>query len=52
VVAEGTPEQVARVVASHTGRYLQKTLRLDPPAKKKAQRGRPAASVSSGLAGE
>ncbi|HVJ15947.1 MAG TPA: excinuclease ABC subunit UvrA, partial [Polyangiaceae bacterium] len=44
VVAEGTPEQVARVEASHTGRYLQKTLRLDPPAKKKPQRGR-AASV-------
>ena len=28
VIAQGTPEQVARVEASHTGRYLKKTLAL------------------------
>jgi excinuclease ABC subunit A len=27
VVAEGTPEQVAKVAASHTGRYLAKVLK-------------------------
>jgi len=26
VVAEGTPEQVAAVAASHTGRYLKRVL--------------------------
>jgi len=29
VVAEGTPEQVARVESSHTGRYLREVLSLD-----------------------
>ena len=26
IIAEGTPEQVAKVEASHTGRYLQAVL--------------------------
>jgi excinuclease ABC subunit A len=28
IVAEGTPEQVARVENSHTGRYLREVLQL------------------------
>jgi excinuclease ABC subunit A len=31
VVAEGTPEDVAAVPSSHTGRYLQATLGITPP---------------------
>ncbi|MBW3538112.1 excinuclease ABC subunit UvrA [Candidatus Parcubacteria bacterium] len=30
LIAEGTPEQVARVEGSHTGRYLQKALKDSP----------------------
>ncbi|MFM7782708.1 MAG: hypothetical protein ACKO8J_06485, partial [Candidatus Limnocylindrus sp.] len=30
LIAEGTPEQVAKVKASHTGRYLALALRGDP----------------------
>jgi excinuclease ABC subunit A len=30
IVAQGTPEQVARVEASHTGRYLRPLLRKAP----------------------
>ncbi len=33
VVAEGTPEQVARVAASYTGQYLQHILKAASPAK-------------------
>jgi excinuclease ABC subunit A len=29
IVAEGTPERIARVGASHTGRYLRKVLRVE-----------------------
>jgi excinuclease ABC subunit A len=32
VVAQGTPEQVAQVEASHTGRYLREVLGTDAPA--------------------
>jgi excinuclease ABC subunit A len=57
VVAEGTPEKVAKVAASHTGRYLQKTLQgpqapASAPPKKRAQRGRAVTTISSDLAGE
>jgi len=31
VVASGTPEDVARVARSYTGRYLKEMLRLAPP---------------------
>ena len=34
VVAEGSPEDVATVDASHTGRYLSKMLQVTPAAKK------------------
>jgi excinuclease ABC subunit A len=33
IVAEGTPEDVARAAGSHTGRYLARTLGLAPGAK-------------------
>jgi excinuclease ABC subunit A len=36
LVAEGTPEQVAKVKASHTGRYLQSEVR--PPLRKSVER--------------
>ena len=32
VVAQGTPEQVAAVEASHTGRYLGRLLKVARPA--------------------
>jgi excinuclease ABC subunit A len=35
IVAVGTPETVAACEASHTGRYLRKTLANKPVAKKK-----------------
>ena len=38
VVGEGTPERICTVAASHTGRYLRRTLDRDPGAAKK--RGR------------
>jgi excinuclease ABC subunit A len=38
VVAEGTPETVAGVEASHTGRFLRKVLGAPPAAAKKARR--------------
>jgi len=38
VVAAGTPEDVAGVAASHTGRYLARTLGLGPPAPVRAGR--------------
>ena len=31
IVAQGTPEQIARVRASYTGRYLAPLLKLAPP---------------------
>ena len=31
IVAEGRPEQVARVATSHTGRFLAKALKQEPP---------------------
>jgi len=34
VIAKGTPEEVARIDASHTGRYLRAI--LDPARKRKA----------------
>ena len=51
VVAEGSPEEVVRVAASHTGRYLRPTLeaharhaeKSPPGASPKAGRGRKAA---------
>jgi excinuclease ABC subunit A len=45
IVAEGTPEEVARVEASVTGRYLRKKLaRLAPAAKRGARRVKVAAA--------
>jgi excinuclease ABC subunit A len=38
LVAAGTPEDVARVAASHTGRYLARTLRATATSAKKAGR--------------
>ncbi len=38
IIAAGTPEQVAKVGASHTGRFLARLLDIQPPAPKK--RGR------------
>ena len=38
LVAAGTPEDVAKVAASHTGRYLARTLGIAPPASAKASR--------------
>jgi excinuclease ABC subunit A len=38
VVAAGTPEEVAGVAASHTGRYLARTPGLGPPASARAGR--------------
>jgi excinuclease ABC subunit A len=32
IVAQGTPEQVAQVEASHTGRFLREVLVAAPPA--------------------
>jgi excinuclease ABC subunit A len=47
VVAAGTPEQVARVPASHTGRYLRQALEATPAAAPPAaRRPRPAAAAS------
>jgi excinuclease ABC subunit A len=37
-VAAGTPEDVAKVPASYTGRYLARTLGLDKPAPARAGR--------------
>ena len=55
VVAEGTPEAVAKVAASHTGKALVKTLAGPPPPAKKAKGTKKAAkataSSESGLAG-
>jgi len=42
VVAQGTPEQVARVAGSHTGRFL--TRMVEPPA---GRRRRPSAKVAA-----
>jgi excinuclease ABC subunit A len=36
IVAEGTPEEVAKVEASHTGRYLKPMLKKPAPARRKA----------------
>ena len=46
IVAEGTPEQVAGVPESHTGRYLREHLGMTKP-----KRTRAAAAVSAALAG-
>ncbi|MCU1621861.1 MAG: excinuclease subunit [Frankiales bacterium] len=52
IVAEGTPEAVAQVEASHTGRFLERVLqgrgRTTAPAKKAA--GKPAAPRKKALA--
>jgi len=40
IIAEGTPEQVAAVPASHTGRYLAKTLNLPQSAASSASTSR------------
>jgi len=42
IVAEGTPEQVARVSQSYTGQFLNKVLGLE------AMRGEPSTSVGTG----
>ena len=46
IVAEGTPEQVAEVAASHTGRFLKERLasggRRTPPRNRKPARRKPA----------
>jgi excinuclease ABC subunit A len=34
IVAQGTPEEVAAVEGSHTGRFLRKALSVDPAGKK------------------
>jgi len=38
IVATGTPEQVARVHASHTGRFLARALGVQAPARKRGRR--------------
>lgn len=43
VIAQGTPEEVAEVAASHTGRYLRRVL----PASSARRRRRPAARTAS-----
>jgi len=53
VVAAGTPEQVADVPESHTGRYLRRALRLDRPdgsdaGRPRARPRREAAAVAAG----
>ncbi|HEY6558111.1 MAG TPA: excinuclease ABC subunit UvrA [Polyangiaceae bacterium] len=53
IVAEGTPEQVARVAASHTGKYLAQLLdgrrsaRSSVPPKRKAKAARPREPVQN-----
>ncbi|MEM6544218.1 MAG: hypothetical protein AAF680_04895, partial [Pseudomonadota bacterium] len=36
IIAEGTPEEVAGIAASHTGRFLASVLGTNPPADKAA----------------
>ncbi|MCH7866990.1 MAG: excinuclease ABC subunit UvrA [Myxococcales bacterium] len=40
LIAQGTPEQVSRIRASHTGRYLQKLLKSARRPKKRASRAK------------
>ena len=47
IVAQGTPEQVARVKASHTGRHLKALLRPTRAARGSSQRQRAARSKAS-----
>ncbi|MCU1537362.1 MAG: Excinuclease subunit, partial [Humibacillus sp.] len=47
VVAEGTPEQVAEVEASHTGRFLKPILERTARTTDRASRGRAAAADAS-----
>lgn len=39
IVAEGTPEQVAQIVDSHTGAFLRPLLGVESPAKSRGKRG-------------
>ena len=39
IVAEGTPESVAKVPESHTGRFLAKMLDIRPPRKPRTEKG-------------
>lgn len=39
IVAEGTPEQVAQIVDSHTGAFLRPLLGVQSPAKSRGKRG-------------
>ena len=44
VVAEGTPEQVADVAASHTGQFLRRMMSIQRPARARTARNRVAAT--------
>jgi excinuclease ABC subunit A len=51
LVATGTPEDVAQVAASHTGRYLARMLGVDAGARTRARRAGPRARGDSGRGG-
>jgi excinuclease ABC subunit A len=45
IIAEGTPEEVARVKASHTGQYLQKVLAAKPAARPSRIKIKPTSTI-------
>ena len=47
IVAEGTPEHLTTVEASHTGRYLKEMLDPEPPKKKRRSRKKTSGSALS-----
>ncbi|WP_159794707.1 excinuclease ABC subunit UvrA [Puerhibacterium puerhi] len=52
VVAQGTPEDVAAVEASHTGRFLAEVLAAHPPVEQPARPRRARKAPAAGRAGE